>query len=78
MELRSSMLMLAFHQTIASLSDILVKTLPYINLLPFYDEVCFTTTAILARKQFRFAVEVNFEYFGTFCNVSDLMYIVYT
>lgn len=64
MELSSFILMLAFHQAIASLSNNLVKTLPYSSLLPFYDEVCFTTTTILARKQFRFAVEVNFICFG--------------
>jgi len=60
MELPSFILTLAFHQMTASLSDIPVKTLPCVSLIPFYDPVCSTTTTILARKQqFRFAVEAK-------------------
>lgn len=60
MELPTFILMLAFHETIASLSNTPVKTLPCIRPVPFYDVVCFPTTAILARKQqSRFAVEAK-------------------
>ena len=60
LELLSFIFMLAFHQTIACLSDNPVKTLPCISLIPFYDGVCFPTTAILASKQqFRSAVEAK-------------------